>query len=56
MTISGEQTRLQIIRSILNEQSLSAQGSAAEVNLVVDANDADECAVYDLPGNLSLVV
>ena len=56
MTISGEQTRLQIIRSILNEQSLPAQSIAASVDLVVDAHDADDCAVYDLPGNLSLVV
>jgi thiamine-monophosphate kinase len=56
MTISGEQTRLQIICSILKEQSLPVQSSAAEVNLVVDANDADDCAVYNLAGNLSLVV
>ncbi len=56
MTISGEQTRLQIIRSILNEQSLPVQSIAPSVDLVVDANDADDCAVYNLPGNLSLVV
>jgi len=56
MTISGEQTRLQIVRSILNEQSLPVQAIAASVDLVVNANDADDCAVYNLPGNLSLVV
>ena len=56
MTISGEQTRLQIIRSILNEQSLPVQSIAAAVDLVVDSSDADDCAVYNLPGNLSLVV
>ena len=56
MNISGEQTRLQIIRSILKEQALPVQNSEASVSLVVDANDADDCAVYDLPGNLSLVV
>lgn len=56
MTISGEQTRLQIIRSILKEQSLPLQSSNASVDLVVDANDADDCAVYNFPGNLSLVV
>ena len=56
MTISDEQTRLQIIRSILQEQTLPVQGIAAGVNLVVDADDADDCAVYNLAGNLSLVV
>jgi thiamine-monophosphate kinase len=56
MTISGEQTRLQIIRSILHEQSLPVQRSTASVDLVVDSSDADDCAVYNLPGNLSLVV
>jgi thiamine-monophosphate kinase len=56
MTISGEQERLQIIRSILKEQALPFQIPGGAVRLVVDANDADDCAVYDLPGNLSLVV
>ena len=53
MTISGEQTRLHMIQSILQEQS---QSSVASVNLVVGALDADDCAVYNLAGNLSLVV
>ena len=56
MSTSDEQTRLQMIRSILNEQALPVQNVAASVKLVVDANDADDCAVYDLPSNLSLVV
>ncbi len=56
MTISDEQTRLQIIHNILNEQSLPAQIIASSIDLVVDSSDADDCAVYDLPGNLSLVV
>src|SRR5579864_1452785 len=56
MTISGEQTRLQIIRSILKEQSLPLQNIEASVSLVVGALDADDCAVYNIGGNLSLVV
>jgi thiamine-monophosphate kinase len=56
MTISDEQARLQIIRTILKEQPLPVQNGAGEVQLVIDSSDADDCAVYDLPGNLSLVV
>jgi thiamine-monophosphate kinase len=56
MTISDEQTRLQIIRSILNEQTLSVHNTAGAVHLVVDSSDADDCAVYNIVGKLSLVV
>ncbi len=56
MAISDEQTRLQIIRSILNEQTLSVRNSAGAVHLVVDSSDADDCAVYNIVGKLSLVV
>ncbi len=56
MTISGEQERLKIIRSILQERSAPLQSFGGAVRLVVGANDVDDCAVYDLPGNLSLVV
>jgi thiamine-monophosphate kinase len=54
MEISGEQKRLEIVRQILAGQSF--QDSSIPVQLVVNAEDADDCAVYDLPGNLSLVV
>lgn len=54
MEISGEQKRLEIVRQILAVQSF--QENSIPVQLVVSAEDADDCAVYDLPGNLSLVV
>ena len=54
MEISGEQKRLEIVRQILAVQSF--QGNSIPVQLVVSAENADDCAVYDLPGNLSLVV
>lgn len=54
MAISGEQKRLEIIRQILKDQP--STGPNALARLVVSAEDADDCAIYDLPGNLSLVV
>jgi thiamine-monophosphate kinase len=54
MEISGEQKRLEIVRQILAGQSF--QGNSIPVQLVVGTEDADDCAVYDLPGNLSLVI
>ncbi len=52
MAHSDEQQRLEIIRHILNVQS----GEILPMRLVSGTEDADDCAVYDLPGNLSLVV
>jgi len=54
MKISGEQKRLEIVRQILAEQPFLE--NSIPVQLVVNAEDADDCAIYDLPGNLSLVV
>lgn len=52
--ISSERKRLEIVRGILKEQSLPGMG--LPVKLAIDVEDADDCAVYDLPGNLSLLV
>jgi thiamine-monophosphate kinase len=49
---SNEQKRLAIIQSIFKAQ-LSEK---MPMRLVSSTEDADDCAVYDLPGNLSLVV
>jgi thiamine-monophosphate kinase len=49
---SDEQQRLVIIRDILKAQS----GEILPMRLVSSTEDADDCAIYDLPGNLSLVV
>jgi len=49
---SDEQQRLEIIRHILKVQP----SEKLPMQLVSGAEDADDCAVYDLPGNLSLVV
>jgi thiamine-monophosphate kinase len=54
MTISGEQKRLEIIREILTSQP--SQSFTSQVQLVAGVGDADDCAVYDIQGNLSLVV
>ncbi len=54
MEISGEQKRLETVRRVLAKQTL--QEPNIPVQLIVDARDADDCAVYDFPGDLSLVI
>src|SRR6266700_3016755 len=50
----SEQKRLESVRTILQAQSLP--GAISSVQLMMNADDNDDCAVYDFPGNLSLVV
>jgi thiamine-monophosphate kinase len=52
VTYSDEQQRLEIIRHILKRQTFEK----LPMRLVSGTEDADDCAVYNLPGNLSLVV
>jgi thiamine-monophosphate kinase len=52
MAHSDEQKRLEIIQNIFKAQ-LSEK---TPMRLVSSTEDADDCAVYDLPGTLSLVV
>ena len=53
--MSDEHSRLEILRNILKDSpSLNTLG--LPVQLVMGAEAADDCAVYDLPGNLSLVI
>lgn len=56
MPISGEQQRLEMLRNILSGHSFLPRSLGSLVNLTMNAEDADDCAVYDLPGNVSLVV
>ena len=50
----SELKRLENVRTILQAQSLP--GAISSVQLMMNADDNDDCAVYDFPGNLSLVV
>lgn len=52
MSVSDEDHRLQIVHAILNVQSLHNP----LIQLVVGTSEKDDCAVYDFPGNLSLLV
>lgn len=52
MTTSDERSRLAIICDLLDGQSLPSIG----MQLVAGVQEQDDCAVYDLPGNLSLVI
>src|SRR5712691_7591966 len=54
MTISGEQERLEVIRNILKSQS--PQSQSLPLRLIAGVEDADDCAVFDIYGDLSLVV
>src|SRR6266700_3650480 len=50
----SERKRLESLRAILQAQSLP--GMISSVQLTMNIDDGDDCAAYDLPGNLSLVV
>ncbi|HLZ57883.1 MAG TPA: thiamine-phosphate kinase [Ktedonosporobacter sp.] len=52
MTISDERSRLAVIRDLFGAQS----SAATDMHLVIGVQGQDDCAVYDLPGNLSLVI
>src|SRR6266849_8944746 len=54
MTISSEQKRLEIIRDILKPKTFPR--TDLPVQLAIGTEDADDCAVYDIYDNLSLVV
>jgi thiamine-monophosphate kinase len=56
MGVSEEQERLKIIHSILGPQSPLLSSVQSLVHLAISSADADDCAVYDLPGNLSLTI